>query len=100
VQESALPDPAALVDQVPLTVDPALRSVATGLFSLVFMVGGALGTATVVGLTERLGVETAVAVASVLPGAGIGFALAAGTSFVTVQMSPSTTEKEQQCPTA
>ena len=45
----------ALVDRVPLVLEPEVRSIATGVFILVFLIGGAMGTAAVAGLTEPFG---------------------------------------------
>ena len=67
-----------LVAQVPMAVDPGVRSVATGLFQLCSMLGGAMGSALVVGLSEPLGLPGAVAAVAVIPAVGAGLALAAG----------------------
>jgi MFS family permease len=67
-----------LVDRVPLVLAPEVRSIATGAFILVFLIGGAIGTAAVAGLTEPLGLAGAVACVAVLPAAGAGLSLAAG----------------------
>lgn len=66
-----------LVDRVPLVLAPAVRSIATGVFILVFLIGGAVGTALVAGLTDPLGLAGAVAFVAALPAAGAGLALAA-----------------------
>jgi cyanate permease len=55
-----------------------VRSVATGLFTLVFTLGGAIGSAAVAGLTEPLGLAGALAGVAVLPAAGALLALVAG----------------------
>jgi DHA2 family metal-tetracycline-proton antiporter-like MFS transporter len=68
----------ALVDRVPLMVDPEVRSIATGVFILIFLIGGAVGTAAVAGLTEPLGLAGAVAAVAALPAAGAALSLAAG----------------------
>lgn len=68
----------ALVDRVPLVLEPEVRSIATGVFILVFLIGGALGTAVVAGLTEPLGLAGAVACVAALPAAGAPLSLAAG----------------------
>jgi MFS family permease len=70
----------ALVDRVPLSVEPSVRSIATGVFMLVFLVGGAMGTATVAGLSDPLGLGDALACAALLPALGGGLSLAAGAS--------------------
>ncbi len=70
----------ALLDRVPLVLEPEVRSIATGVFILVFLVGGAVGTAAVAGLTEPLGLAGAVACVAALPAAGAGLSLAAGAS--------------------
>jgi predicted MFS family arabinose efflux permease len=67
-----------LVDRVPLVLAPAVRSIATGVFILVFLIGGAIGTAIVAGLTDPLGLAGAVACVAALPTAGAGLSLAAG----------------------
>jgi len=67
-----------LVDRVPLVLAPEVRSIATGAFILVFLIGGAIGTAAVAGLTDPLGLAGAVACVAVLPAAGAGLSLAAG----------------------
>lgn len=68
----------ALVDRVPLVLGPEVRSIATGVFILVFLIGGAVGPASVAGLTDPLGLAGAVACVAALPAAGAGLALAAG----------------------
>jgi MFS family permease len=67
-----------LVAQVPLAVEPGVRSVATGLFQLASLLGGAMGSAAVVGLSEPLGLAGAVAAVAAVPAAGALLALAAG----------------------
>jgi len=67
-----------LVDRVPLVLGPEVRSIATGVFILVFLIGGAVGTAAVAGLTDPFGLPGAVACVAVLPAAGAGLSLAAG----------------------
>jgi MFS family permease len=71
----------ALVDRVPLVLEPDVRSIATGVFILIFLIGGAVGTAAVAGLTEPLGLAGAVACVAALPAAGAGLSLAAGVSI-------------------
>ena len=68
----------ALVDRVPLVLEPEVRSIATGVFILVLLIGGALGTAAVAGLTEPFGLSGAVACVAALPAAGALFCLGAG----------------------
>jgi MFS family permease len=68
----------ALVDRVPLVLEPEVRSIATGVFILVFLIGGAMGPAAVAGLTDPLGLAGAVAAVGVLPAAGAVLSLAAG----------------------
>jgi hypothetical protein len=63
---------------VPLAVDPAVRSVATGLFQLAGLLGGAMGSAAVAGLSDPLGLGGAVACVAVVPAVGVACALAAG----------------------
>jgi MFS family permease len=70
----------ALVDRVPLVLEPDVRSIATGVFILVFLIGGAMGTAAVAGLTDPLGLAGAVACVAALPAAGSVLCLAAGAS--------------------
>jgi MFS family permease len=69
----------ALVDRVPLVLGPEVRSIATGVFILVFLIGGAVGPASVAGLTDPLGLAGAVACVAALPAAGAVLALAADT---------------------
>jgi MFS family permease len=68
---------AVLVDRVPLMAEPSMRSLAAGLFTMVFVLGGALGTAAVAGLSEPFGLAGAVACLALLPAAGALLALAA-----------------------
>jgi MFS family permease len=68
----------ALVDRVPLVLGAEVRSIATGVFILVFLIGGALGPAAVAGLTEPFGLSGAVACVAALPAAGAVLCLAAG----------------------
>jgi MFS family permease len=72
----------ALVDRVPLVLEPEVRSIATGVFILVFLIGGAIGSAAVAGLTEPLGLAGAVACVAALPAAGAVLCLAAGAAKV------------------
>jgi MFS family permease len=68
----------ALVDRVPLMVEPEVRSLATGVFILFLLIGGAAGPAAVAGLTEPFGLAGAVACVAALPAAGAALSLAAG----------------------
>ena len=68
----------ALVDRVPLVLAPEVRSIATGVFILVFLIGGAIGSAAVAGLTDPFGLAGAVACVAALPAAGAVLCLAAG----------------------
>jgi MFS family permease len=68
----------ALVDRVPLMVDAEVRSLATGVFILTLLIGGAVGSAAVAGLTEPFGLSGAVACVAALPAAGAVLSLAAG----------------------
>jgi MFS family permease len=68
----------ALVDRVPLVLAPEVRSIATGVFILVFLIGGAMGPAAVAGLTDPLGLAGAVAAVGAMPAAGAVLSLAAG----------------------
>jgi hypothetical protein len=70
----------ALVDRVPLMVDAEVRSLATGVFILTLLIGGAVGSAAVAGLTEPLGLSGAVACVAALPAAGAVLSLAAGSA--------------------
>jgi MFS family permease len=72
----------ALVDRIPLTLAPEVRSNATGLFITIFLIGGAMGPAAVAGLTEPLGLAGAVAAVAALPAAGSALCLAAGAAGV------------------
>jgi MFS family permease len=67
-----------LVDRVPLMVEAEVRSIATGLFILSLLIGGAVGSAAVAGLTEPFGLAGAVACVAALPAAGAALSLAAG----------------------
>lgn len=68
---------AGLTGRVPLTVEPSVRGVAMGLFQLMGLLGGAVGSAAVAGLTEPLGLSTAVACIAIVPAAGAVLALIA-----------------------
>jgi hypothetical protein len=68
----------ALVDRVPLVLGAEVRSIATGVFILVFLIGGAIGSAAVAGLTDPFGLAGAVACVAALPAAGAVLCLAAG----------------------
>jgi MFS family permease len=70
----------ALVDRVPLVLDPEVRSIATGVFILIFLIGGAIGSAAVAGLSDPFGLAGALASVSALPAAGAVLCLAAGAS--------------------
>jgi MFS family permease len=70
----------ALVDRVPLMVEHEVRSIATGVFILIFLIGGAMGSAAVAGLTDPLGLAGAVAAVAALPASGAVLCLAAGAS--------------------
>jgi MFS family permease len=70
----------ALVDRVPLMVEHEVRSIATGVFILIFLIGGAMGSAAVAGLTDPFGLAGAVAAVAALPAAGAVLCLAAGAS--------------------
>lgn len=67
-----------LVSHVPLAVAPEVRSVATGIFQLTALLGGAMGSAAVAGLSTPLGLSGAVTAMAVVPATGIGLALWAG----------------------
>jgi MFS family permease len=68
-----------LVSRVPLMVEATARNVALGLFTLIFQVGGAIGTATVAGLADPLGLHGAVMLLALVPFLGVFAALRAGT---------------------
>jgi predicted MFS family arabinose efflux permease len=67
-----------LVSRVPLMVDPAARNVALGIFTLIFQIGGAFGTAAVAGLQDPLGLAGAVSLLALVPAVGILAALRSG----------------------
>lgn len=67
----------ALLSRVPQIVEPRVRAVATGLFILMLLVGGAIGSALIAALISPLGLSTAVATVAVLPATAIALALAA-----------------------
>ncbi|MFA4929042.1 MAG: MFS transporter [Patulibacter sp.] len=68
----------ALLSHVPMSVASEVRSVATGIFQLTALIGGAMGSAAVAGLSTPLGLSGAVAALAVVPAAGILLALLAG----------------------
>jgi len=70
----------ALIHRVPLLVEPDVRAVAIGLFILMFLLGGAVGSGLVAGLVTPLGLSAAVACAAALPAIGVLLALNAGTA--------------------
>lgn len=78
----------ALLSHVPMAVAPAVRSVATGVFQLAALIGGALGSAAVAGLSTPLGLGGAVAALAVVPAAGVVFALLAGRAPVEAGSEP------------
>lgn len=65
----------ALLDGLSDAVDESVRGVALGIFNLIFFLGGAVGSATVGGLSEVLPVSGALAVLALLPAAGSLLAL-------------------------
>lgn len=65
----------ALLDRVPHLVKPDVRAVATGLFILMFLLGGAVGSALVAGLIAPLGLPAALACAAAFPATGVLLAL-------------------------
>jgi MFS family permease len=67
-----------LVSRVPLIVDLEVRNVALGIFTLIFQVGGALGTAAVAGLQNPLGLAGGLSVLAIVPALGVLAALRAG----------------------
>lgn len=67
-----------LLAHVPMAVAPEVRSVAVGVFQLTALIGGAMGSAAVAGLSTPLGLSGAVAALAVVPAAGIVLALLAG----------------------
>ncbi|MBF6618937.1 MAG: MFS transporter [Patulibacter sp.] len=67
-----------LLSHVPMAVAPEVRSVATGIFQLTALIGGAMGSAAVAGLSTPLGLSGAVTALAVVPAAGILLALLAG----------------------
>lgn len=70
----------ALLDRVPQIVDPQIRAVATGLFILMFLLGGAIGSALIAALISPLGLPTAVGTVAALPATGVALALASDTT--------------------
>lgn len=71
-----------LLSHVPMAVAPEVRSVATGVFQLTALIGGAMGSAAVAGLSTPLGLSGAVAALAVVPAVGIALALRAGAAPV------------------
>lgn len=57
----------ALLDNLSHTVSEEVRGVALGVFNLIFFFGGAVGTATVGGLSEILPLQSTLAVLAILP---------------------------------
>jgi len=57
----------AMLAAVPLAVDPDVRGLATGLYTLGFLLGGAIGSAAVAGLSDPLGLQGALACVAALP---------------------------------
>ncbi len=74
-----------LLSHVPMAVAPEVRSVATGIFQLTALIGGALGSAAVAGLSTPLGLSGAVLALAVIPALGIGLALRAGAAPIEVR---------------
>ncbi len=60
----------ALLGAVAGATDPALRGIALGVFTLLFLVGGAVGSALVGGTAEVLGLPAGLAAVAALPAAG------------------------------
>jgi predicted MFS family arabinose efflux permease len=67
----------ALLHAVPPGVPPHLRAISASLFILMFLLGGAIGSATTAGLASHTGLATALAVTSAFPAGGALLALAA-----------------------
>jgi MFS family permease len=67
----------ALIDALPLLVDPSEQNGALGLFNLLFFTGGAIGSAAVGGLSGPLGINGALLAVAVLPAGGAVLALVA-----------------------
>jgi predicted MFS family arabinose efflux permease len=70
----------ALLNAVPPTMPPELRAISSGLFILMFLLGGAIGSATTAGLAGPAGLATALTVTAAFPAAGAMLALAAATT--------------------
>jgi len=68
----------ALLEAVASAVDPAVRGVALGVFTLTFLIGGAMGAALVGGLGDRLGVPAALGGVAALPIAAVAVGAAGG----------------------
>lgn len=67
----------ALMAAIPQLVDPAHRGIASGVFQLVFITGGSVGSALVGGLAEVMPLRVVLAVLAVVPLAGIAASIAA-----------------------
>jgi MFS family permease len=80
----------ALLSHVPMAVPADVRSVATGIFQLAALIGGALGSATVAGLSTPLGLHGAVTALAIVPAIGGVLVLQAGRAADT----PSGTRRE------
>ncbi|MFP5220476.1 MAG: MFS transporter [Actinomycetes bacterium] len=68
----------ALMEAVGAAVEPAVRGVALGLATLVFLVGGGVGSAVVGGLGEVVGIAPSLLVLAALPVAGVVTLLVGG----------------------
>lgn len=79
----------ALLSHVPMAVAPEVRSVATGIFQLTALIGGAFGSAAVAGLSAPLGLAGAVTALSAVPAVGVVLALSAGRAPIAVTADPS-----------
>jgi MFS family permease len=61
----------AVLSRLPVMVHLRMRSLAAGMFTLLFQIGGPIGTALVTGLSGPLGTGGALAAIAVLPAAGV-----------------------------
>lgn len=68
----------AMVWAVGVAVPAAVRGIALGIATLVFLVGGSLGSAAVGGLADMLGAPTALSAVAILPVAAAAVAALAG----------------------
>lgn len=70
----------ALLNSIPSAVPPQLRATATSLLILMFLLGGAIGSAAAAGVAGPMGLTTALAVTAAFPAAGVLLTLTASSA--------------------